>query len=363
MRLETRLAAGRPGRDARDPVTGPERRDEPESPAHRGLNKVSFTGEHRTAQKIMAAASLNLKRCSFECGGRSPHIVFADAGLGTAPGVATHGAFRSTGQSCSPASRLFVERARCEHSCQQMAERARRIRIGMPFHETTHIGPSGLGRATRQDASATSRSAIRRPGTGPYPHDLPGDGTLSLAERVSLAERARHRGADRVRLGPPSQGPSQHVGPLDIKSLEPSRRLNDAPEASPIDEGSAQDFSSLGSRWWARQDSNLRQRRYERRVLTAELRARTPYCRETGRNQGARSPAAARTPCRAGPRRAAPVSLLFPAEQGIQPARSCLAGQTARASPARRPSRRRVSPEPQSTSTAWPPWRTTWAGP
>ena len=26
--------------------------------------------------------------------------------------------------------------------------------------------------------------------------------------------------------------------------------------------------------WWARQDSNLRQRRYERRVLTAELRAR-----------------------------------------------------------------------------------------
>src|SRR3546814_13251658 len=35
--------------------------------------------------------------------------------------------------------------------------------------------------------------------------------------------------------------------------------------------------------WWARQDSNLRQRRYERRVLTAELRAPTqhpaPFCR------------------------------------------------------------------------------------
>src|SRR3546814_4578363 len=34
--------------------------------------------------------------------------------------------------------------------------------------------------------------------------------------------------------------------------------------------------------WWARQDSNLRQRRYERRVLTAELRAPTqhpaPFC-------------------------------------------------------------------------------------
>ncbi len=27
--------------------------------------------------------------------------------------------------------------------------------------------------------------------------------------------------------------------------------------------------------WWARQDSNLRQHRYERRVLTTELQART----------------------------------------------------------------------------------------
>src|SRR3546814_4448204 len=35
--------------------------------------------------------------------------------------------------------------------------------------------------------------------------------------------------------------------------------------------------------WWARQDSNLRQRRYERRVLPAELRAPpqhpAPFCR------------------------------------------------------------------------------------
>ncbi len=33
-------------------------------------------------------------------------------------------------------------------------------------------------------------------------------------------------------------------------------------------------FGKTRSRWWARQDSNLRQHRYERWVLTAELRAR-----------------------------------------------------------------------------------------
>lgn len=34
--------------------------------------------------------------------------------------------------------------------------------------------------------------------------------------------------------------------------------------------------SAKKGRWWARQDSNLRQRGYEPRVLTAELQAHTP---------------------------------------------------------------------------------------
>ena len=85
--------------------------------AHRGVDKVSFTGDHRTAQKIMQSASVNLKRCSFECGGKSPHIVFADADLAKATTVALHSAFRSTGQSCSAGSRLFVERSVLRAGC------------------------------------------------------------------------------------------------------------------------------------------------------------------------------------------------------------------------------------------------------
>lgn len=77
---------------------------------HDGVNKVAFTGEHRTAQDIMRSASATLKRCSFECGGKSPHIIFADADLDRALRVTLHAAFRSTGQSCSLGSRLFVER-------------------------------------------------------------------------------------------------------------------------------------------------------------------------------------------------------------------------------------------------------------
>lgn len=109
--------------------------------AHRGVAKVSFTGDHRTARKIMAAASDTLKRCTFECGGKSPYIVFADADVEKALVVATHSAFRSTGQSCSAGSRVFVERAICDDFARRLAERAGRIRVGMPLDPRTHIGP------------------------------------------------------------------------------------------------------------------------------------------------------------------------------------------------------------------------------
>ncbi|MBV9052704.1 MAG: aldehyde dehydrogenase [Hyphomicrobiales bacterium] len=109
--------------------------------AHPGVDKISFTGEHRTAQEIMRGASVNLKRCSFECGGKSPHILFEDADLDKALIVATHGAFRSTGQSCSLGSRLFAQRSIYSEVVERMAERARRIRVGLPFDARTHIGP------------------------------------------------------------------------------------------------------------------------------------------------------------------------------------------------------------------------------
>jgi acyl-CoA reductase-like NAD-dependent aldehyde dehydrogenase len=108
---------------------------------HPGVNKVSFTGEHRTAQRIMESASATLKRCTFECGGKSPHIIFDDANLDRALSVAIHSAFRSTGQSCSLGSRLFVQRSIYDSFADKVVERAQRIRVGPPLNPATHIGP------------------------------------------------------------------------------------------------------------------------------------------------------------------------------------------------------------------------------
>ena len=109
--------------------------------AHPGVNKMSFTGSYQTARKIMQLAAVNLKRCTFECGGKSPHIIFADADVERALIVATHSAFRSTGQSCSLGSRLFVQRPLYDEFVEKIAARARRIRIGQPLDKKTHIGP------------------------------------------------------------------------------------------------------------------------------------------------------------------------------------------------------------------------------
>ena len=50
--------------------------------AHKGVDKVAFTGSTVTGRKVMeAAANSNLKKVSLELGGKSPHLVFASADI------------------------------------------------------------------------------------------------------------------------------------------------------------------------------------------------------------------------------------------------------------------------------------------
>lgn len=108
---------------------------------HGDVNKITVTGDFRTAQEVMRNAAGSLKRMTLECGGKSPHIVFEDADLDKAIAIAVHSAFRSTGQSCALGSRLFVQRSIYDHFLGQVAERANRIRVGLPHDPKSHIGP------------------------------------------------------------------------------------------------------------------------------------------------------------------------------------------------------------------------------
>jgi phenylacetaldehyde dehydrogenase len=108
---------------------------------HPGVDKITFTGEHTTGQKIVEASKGNLKRVSLELGGKSPSIVFDDADLEAAI-VGTQGAvFFNQGQCCIAGARVYAhERIRAEF-VERLAERARAIRLGNGLDPGTDMGP------------------------------------------------------------------------------------------------------------------------------------------------------------------------------------------------------------------------------
>ena len=55
--------------------------------------------------------------------------------------AAAHGAFMACGQSCALGSRLIVHHAIYDKVVEELARRAREVRIGMPLDEATQMGP------------------------------------------------------------------------------------------------------------------------------------------------------------------------------------------------------------------------------
>ncbi|MCP9951440.1 aldehyde dehydrogenase family protein [Actinomadura madurae] len=105
------------------------------------VNLVTFTGESRTGSAVMSAAAPTLKRVSFELGGKSPNIVFADADLDSALEGTLHGIFMNQGEICLAGSRLYVQRPVYDEFLNRLVERARGLRIGDPLDPSTEVGP------------------------------------------------------------------------------------------------------------------------------------------------------------------------------------------------------------------------------
>lgn len=108
---------------------------------HPGIDKVAFTGEHRTAQIIMREASNTLKRLTFELGGKSPNIVFADADLEAAAVGSHFGLYFNQGQCCCAGSRLFVEEKVYDKFCDRLASMNTGRKLGDPLDPETEQGP------------------------------------------------------------------------------------------------------------------------------------------------------------------------------------------------------------------------------
>lgn len=108
---------------------------------HPDVDKIAFTGSTETAQLIMRDAAQTLKRLTFELGGKSPNIVFADSDIDAAIAGAEFGLFFNQGQCCCAGSRLFVEEKIHDKFVEKLVARARSRQLGDPFQTSTTQGP------------------------------------------------------------------------------------------------------------------------------------------------------------------------------------------------------------------------------
>jgi len=105
------------------------------------VSVISFTGHSSTGRRIAEQAGRRLKRVSLELGGKNGVVVLRDADLDLATEGILWSAFGTTGQRCTAASRVIVERPALEPLLQRLETRARQLRLGSGLDEAVDVGP------------------------------------------------------------------------------------------------------------------------------------------------------------------------------------------------------------------------------
>ena len=105
------------------------------------VKKVSFTGSTGVGKLLMKQSSSTLKKLSFELGGNSPFIVFDDADIEVAVNGAIACKFRSSGQTCVCANRIFVQSGIYDSFTEKFVAKVKDFKVGYGFTEGVTHGP------------------------------------------------------------------------------------------------------------------------------------------------------------------------------------------------------------------------------
>lgn len=111
---------------------------------HPDVDMLSFTGSTNTGRRIMElAARSNGKPVLLECGGKSPHVVFADVQpqLDRVADTVARGILWNQGQVCSAHTRLVVDERIKEALLDRVITRLGACEPGAPLDPTTTFGP------------------------------------------------------------------------------------------------------------------------------------------------------------------------------------------------------------------------------
>jgi succinate-semialdehyde dehydrogenase / glutarate-semialdehyde dehydrogenase len=105
------------------------------------IKKVSFTGSTGVGKLLMKQSASTIKKLSLELGGNAPFIVFDDADVDAAVAGAIASKFRSSGQTCVCANRIYVQEGVYDEFADKFAAKVKEFKVGNGFDSGTTHGP------------------------------------------------------------------------------------------------------------------------------------------------------------------------------------------------------------------------------
>ncbi|MDI9888320.1 gamma-aminobutyraldehyde dehydrogenase [Streptomyces sp. HNM0645] len=122
-------------------VTGTGREAGERLVGHPDVAMTSFTGSTPVGKRVAEVATATVKRLHLELGGKAPFVVFDDADLDAAVHGAVAGALINSGQDCTAATRVYVQRPLHDAFVAGVADLMATVRLGDPFDPSTDLGP------------------------------------------------------------------------------------------------------------------------------------------------------------------------------------------------------------------------------
>ncbi|HSJ88800.1 MAG TPA: aldehyde dehydrogenase family protein [Anaerolineales bacterium] len=108
---------------------------------HPGVRVISFTGSTTTGRAIAESAARLNKKVSLEMGGKNAIIVLDDANIDLVTEATLWAAFGTSGQRCTAASRLIVQKSIAGKVKEALTERTKKLKLGDGLDPNVEVGP------------------------------------------------------------------------------------------------------------------------------------------------------------------------------------------------------------------------------
>lgn len=127
------------------------------------IRKISFTGSTRVGKILMEQSGKSLQKLSLELGGNAPVIVFDDANLELAVEGVLTSKFKSSGQTCVCANRIYIQDGIYDRFVSRLAQRVLGFKVGAGSDNSVTHGPlieaSAVAKSKEHVDDAVSKGA------------------------------------------------------------------------------------------------------------------------------------------------------------------------------------------------------------